>query len=188
MIFILMQTKLIFTRKVLELGNSPWAMSSWWAASWDSCRASFRYVWEYFWSITVHFQDLLQNTTMCYYNSRQLGLLQITTTCYYNLRQLGYYNYRQLVLQVTTAMTIHDRTGWPYHRKRRRASGHSSSGDNILFNVSHVNRSPPSAWKCMKRWLTQGRSAGRETLLPATGFLHINGAWMIWTLRNAYLW
>ena len=48
---------------------------------------------------------------MCYYNSRQLGLLQITTTCYYNLRQLGYYNYRQLVLQVTTAITIHDRTG-----------------------------------------------------------------------------
>ena len=70
-------------------------------------------------------------------------------------------------------MTIHDRTGWPYHRKRRRASGHPSSGDNILFNVSHVNRSPPSVWKC---WLTQGRSAGRETLLPATGFLHINGA------------
>ena len=29
---------------------------------------------------------VLQNTTMCYYNSRQLGLEQFTTTCYYNSR------------------------------------------------------------------------------------------------------
>ena len=36
--------------------------------------------------IIVHFQDLLQNMTICYYNSRQLGLLQFTTACYYNLR------------------------------------------------------------------------------------------------------
>ena len=35
-----------------------------------------------------------------YYNSRQLGLLQITTT--------GYYNSRQLLLQFTTGITIHD--------------------------------------------------------------------------------
>ena len=46
----------------------------------------------------------------CYYNSRQLGLLQITTTCLYNLRSLGYYNSRQLLLQFTTGITIHDRT------------------------------------------------------------------------------
>ena len=46
----------------------------------------------------------------CYYNSRQLGLLQITTTCHYTLRSLGYYNSRQLLLQFTTSITIHDRT------------------------------------------------------------------------------
>ena len=44
---------------------------------------------------------------MCYWNSRQLGLLQFTTACYYNLRQLGYYNSRQLLLQFTTDITIH---------------------------------------------------------------------------------
>ena len=54
---ILMQMKLIITRKVLhlasfwkwefwELRNGQWAMSSWRAALWDSCGASFSYLWE----------------------------------------------------------------------------------------------------------------------------------------------
>ena len=43
-------------------------------------------IWRISWWIIVHFQHLLRNTTMCYYNSRQLGLLQFTTTCHYNLQ------------------------------------------------------------------------------------------------------
>ena len=47
-------------------------------------------------------RGIITNTTMCYYNTRKLGLLQITTTCYYNLRQL--------ILKFTTGITIHERT------------------------------------------------------------------------------
>ena len=41
---------------------------------------------------------------------------------------------------------------------------------------SHVNGSPSFVRKCMKRWLAQGSSGRRVTLLPGTTFLHINGA------------
>ena len=37
---------------------------------------------------------------------RPLGLLQFTTACYYDLRQLGYYISRQLLLQFTTEHSI----------------------------------------------------------------------------------
>ena len=63
--------------------------------------------------LTDQLTDLLQNTTICYYNSRQLGLSQLTTACYYNLRSLGLYISRQLLLQFTTGIrriTIHART------------------------------------------------------------------------------
>ena len=77
---------------------------------------------------------MLQNTTMCYYNSRELGLfnklrqrllqftiawlLQFWTTVIIIYDR--YYNLPRLLLQFTTGITIHDRTRSNQMYKQRR--------------------------------------------------------------------
>ena len=64
------------------------------------------------WNKILPLHRLLQNTTECYYNLRQLGLLHFTTACYYNLRRVCYYNSRHLLLHFTTGITIHDKCNY----------------------------------------------------------------------------
>ena len=53
---------------------------------------------------------LITNTTICYYNSRQLGLLQNITIHDIPVIAIldGCHNLRRLLLQFTTGISIHD--------------------------------------------------------------------------------
>ena len=100
-----------------------WAMSSWWAALWDSCRTEQSWLSERSsWWINFSFSRLItkyDNVFLQFTTARLITiydnvlacdslhwLLQFSTT--FITIYDSYYNLRRLVLQFTTGVTIHD--------------------------------------------------------------------------------
>ena len=95
---------------------------------------------------------------MCYYNSRELSLLQITTTCYYNIT-IARLLPRQLLLQFTTGITIHDIITI-YERKHDDCSPpYSLCTDRPPFLSRNRRRAPSPIF-------TEGRGVCTQATLP----------------------
>ena len=97
---------------------------------------------------------------MCYYNSRKFSLLQITTTCYYNIT-IARLLPRQLLLQFTTGITIHDII--TTHKRKHDACSppHSLCTDPPPLPSVKIGEGP------LLRFLQRGEGSVHRLLFPS---------------------